>query len=138
MKIKTIRIDWKKWGIAIAIISVLGNAIAPIKSRAEQDLNCENPMTTAEITNCILQQYEESDRRLNEVYQQLMSVLSYDERERLIDKQLEWIAYRDETCEEEVGRVRGGTAYSSYLTACLDRVTRQRTAELEEYLSDRF
>ena len=47
---------------------------------------------------------------------------------------LGWIKVRDKTCEFEVYQNRGGTGYRGFLNECLDRMTKVRTAELENYL----
>ncbi|NJK74016.1 MAG: DUF1311 domain-containing protein [Microcoleus sp. SU_5_6] len=44
---------------------------------------------------------------------------------------------RDKSCEAEVEGNRGGTGYSGFLNECLERKTKQRTAELENYLRKR-
>ena len=74
---------------------------------------------------------------MNEVYKQLISSLSDEEQSILTEAQLGWIQLRDKTCEFEVYKNRGGTGYGGFLSECLDRLTKQRTAELEQYLKQR-
>jgi uncharacterized protein YecT (DUF1311 family) len=81
--------------------------------------------------------YEASDKRLNEVYKQLISQLRGEERALLSEAQIGWIKLRDKTCEFEVYKSRGGTGYGGFINECLDRLTKQRTAELEKYLKHR-
>ncbi|MEG4169911.1 MULTISPECIES: lysozyme inhibitor LprI family protein [unclassified Microcoleus] len=121
----------------VAIISTTSvSAQSPIFPIAQQ-INCDRPQGDAQVRTCIRLKYEVSDQRLNEVYKQLMSQLSEEERSLLSEAQLGWIQLRDKTCEFEVYKSRGGTGYGGFLNECLDRMTKQRTAELEEYLKQR-
>ncbi|MEG4575825.1 lysozyme inhibitor LprI family protein [Microcoleus sp. N3A4] len=104
------------------------------RSVIAQQINCDRPQGDVEVRACIRLKYEASDRRLNEVYKQLISQLSGEERSLLSEAQLGWIKLRDKTCEFEVYRNRGGTGYQDFLNECLERMTKQRTAELEKYL----
>jgi uncharacterized protein YecT (DUF1311 family) len=62
------------------------------------------------------------------------SKLSREERSLLTEAQQGWIKLRDKNCEFEVYRSRGGTGYQGFLNECLERMTKQRTGELEKYL----
>lgn len=110
---------------------VLGQGRAP---SANEPAICNQPQTTAQINNCAAALYRESDRRLNEVYKQVISKLNRQEREKLIEEQLAWIQRRDASCKDQ-GRVGPtGNNYASYRDACLAGQTDKRTAELEKYL----
>lgn len=104
---------------------------------AQRQLNCNNATSNIEIKECIRLRYEAADRRLNQVYQQLMSRVSNEERSLLVDAQLGWIQLRDKNCEFEAHRSLGRTGYRGFLDECKERLTRQRTAELETYLRQR-
>lgn len=104
---------------------------------AQQQSTCENATTTVEINRCLRLNYEASDKRLNQVYKQLMSKLSRQERSTLIKIQRQWIKSRDQDCNLEVSINRGGTGYSGFLNQCLERKTTQRTAELQNRLEKR-
>ncbi|MEG4629008.1 lysozyme inhibitor LprI family protein [Microcoleus sp. AR_TQ3_B6] len=130
------------YGIASfhALLSICGTtsvcAQSPIFPIAQQ-INCDRPQGDVEVRACIRLNYEASDKRLNEVYKQLISHLSGEERALLSEAQIGWIKLRDKTCEFEVYKSRGGTGYGGFLNQCLERLTKQRTAELEKYLKDR-
>jgi uncharacterized protein YecT (DUF1311 family) len=101
---------------------------------ANEPAICNQPQTTAQINNCAAALYRESDRRLNEVYKQVISKLNRQEREKLIEEQLAWIQRRDASCKDP-GRVGPtGSAYSGARNSCLASQTDKRTAELEKYL----
>jgi uncharacterized protein YecT (DUF1311 family) len=130
------------YGIASlhALLAIFGttsvSAQSPIFPIAQQ-INCDRPQGDAQVRTCIQLRYEVSDKRMNEVYKQLISSLSDEERAILKEAQLGWIKLRDQTCEFEVYKNRGGTGYRGFLNECLDRMTKQRTAELEQYLKQR-
>jgi uncharacterized protein YecT (DUF1311 family) len=95
---------------------------------------CNNLNSQADINNCAAARYRQADRRLNEVYKQVISKLNQRDREKLIDEQLAWIRGRDASCKDQ-GRVGPtGSAYPGVRDACLAGETDQRTAELEKYL----
>ena len=98
-----------------------------------QQINCDRPQGDAQVRSCIRLRYEASDKRLNEVYKQLAAKLSGEERSLVVEAQLGWIKLRDNNCEFETYRSRGGTGHSGFLNECLDRMTKARTAELEKY-----
>ncbi len=98
-----------------------------------QQINCDRPQGDVEVRACIRFRYETSDKKLNEVYKQLVAKLSGEERSILAEAQLGWIKLRDNNCEFETYRSRGGTGHSGFLNECLDRMTKARTAELEKY-----
>ncbi len=145
------KIEWRKdrslfwsipYGIASrhALLAIFGPtsvaAQSPIFPIAQQ-INCDRPQGDVQVRACIRLNYEASDKRLNQVYQQLIFQLSGEERALLSEAQIGWIKLRDKTCEFEVYTSRGGTGYRGFLNECLDRMTNQRTAELEKYLTQR-
>jgi len=99
-----------------------------------QQINCDRPQGDVEVRACIRLRYELADKRLNEVYKQLIAKLSKEEKALLTEAQLGWIKQRDNSCEFEVYRNRGGSGFQGFLNECLERATKQRTAELEKYL----
>lgn len=90
-----------------------------------------------EIIRCTRIRYEAADKRLNQVYQQVRAQMNPQEKEALIDQQLAWIQSRDRQCDMETADSRGGSGYRGFLNECLERVTRSRTAELENWLQQR-
>ena len=99
-----------------------------------QQPNCDQPNTNVEFKVCMGLRYELADKRLNEVYKQLIAKLGKEEKALLSESQLGWIKQRDNTCEFEVYGNRAGSGFRGFLNGCLERSTKQRTAELEKYL----
>lgn len=121
----------------IALLAIFGTTSVSAQSPSfpiAQQINCDRPQGDAQVRTCIRLSYEASDKRMNEVYKQLISSLSDEERSILTEAQLGWIQLRDKTCEFEVYKSRGGSGYGGFLNECLERMTKQRTAELEQYL----
>lgn len=104
---------------------------------AQRQRNCSNPQSNVEYKECARLRYEAADRRLNDVYKQLVAKLNRKQRSVLYQEQIKWIKSRDKNCESKVYDNRGGTGYQGFLNECLERKTKQRTAELENYLRKR-
>ena len=133
----------------IVSLAVVGSNSLPVFAQLKQDSvtipdqiaqrqrNCSNPQSNAESKECIRLRYEAADKRLNQVYQQLLPKLSRKQRSVLYQEQIKWIKSRDKSCESEVYDNRGGTGYQGFLNECLERKTKQRSAELENYLRKR-
>jgi uncharacterized protein YecT (DUF1311 family) len=60
---------------------------------------CENPQTSYDRTYCMAKLFVESDKELNVVYKELRAGISKEMKKKLMDVQLEWIKYRDSSCE---------------------------------------
>ena len=121
-------------------LSILNIAISPILSQNRQQIaqkvNCASPQTTADMTNCADREYRAADKKLNQVYQQLQSKLTANQKQRITNAQLAWIKFRDASCDYERGQFEGGTMASPVGIHCLAEMTAKRTKELEKYLQD--
>ena len=123
------------WSIALlAIVGTTSVFAQSGRSVMAQQINCDRPQGDVQVRACIRFRYEAADKRLNEVYKQLIANLSKEEKALLSESQLGWIKVRDNTCEFEVYRNRGGSGFQGFLNECLERATKQRTAKLEKYL----
>lgn len=110
--------------------------LAP-RVQAEPGVNCQNPASNVEYKYCARLAYEASDRELNQVYRRITGKMTADEKRVLTTAQLAWIRFRDTNCDAEVYRSRGGSGYGGFLSNCLERVTRSRTAELKQQFESR-
>jgi uncharacterized protein YecT (DUF1311 family) len=123
------------WSIALLTMLATTSVFAQSeRSVIAQQINCDRPQGDAQVRACMRLKYELADKRLNEVYKQLIAKLSKEEKALLSESQLGWIKQRDNTCEFEVYKNRGGIGFQGFFNECLERVTKQRTAELEKYL----
>ncbi|MBD2460012.1 DUF1311 domain-containing protein [Oscillatoria sp. FACHB-1407] len=103
-----------------------------------QAADCTNPQTQLEINECAAKSAEVADEKLNEVYQQLKATLSPNQEKLLTDAQLAWIEFRDKNCEFARGRFEGGSIAPTVYSSCIERVTQQRTEELQGYAQDQL
>ena len=99
-----------------------------------QQPNCNNPQTQSEMNACAGIAYRNADRRLNQVYQQLLPKLPAGRRQQLVTAQQAWMRYRDASCNFERSEVEGGTMAPTIQGSCLARLTEQRTKDLQQYL----
>ncbi|ODH01303.1 hypothetical protein A4S05_29480 [Nostoc sp. KVJ20] len=99
-----------------------------------QKLNCNNPQTQTAINECTKLSYQNADKKLNQVYQQLLLTLERSRKQKLIAAQLAWIKFRDSNCEFERSRYEGGSIAPTIYFGCLEKTTKLRTQELQEYL----
>lgn len=119
----------------ITFFFALGNSnVGNTTPKLAQAINCDRATTTLEINECASRSVKAADRKLNQVYQQLRPKLASKQRQKLTQAQLNWIKFRDSTCQYESGELGGGTASTAAYLYCIDRVTRQRTEDLQSYL----
>ncbi len=134
-----------KAGILLsAIAAATVTAFAPVHpAHAEPDFSepspnisesdCQQAATRSALIDCAYQSAKESDNRLNAVYRQVNSELSAKERTGLVKTQLAWIKYRDGSCEPLLDHAKYGRESAIQYWDCIARLTKQRTAELENY-----
>jgi uncharacterized protein YecT (DUF1311 family) len=130
-------------GYLTAIISsVLTLNMLPNVSLADAPMsNCEDLTTTIEQKQCYQKTYNVADKKLNQVYSQLKNSFKNDEstlKERqktLTSSQQAWMKFRDTNC---IFRSSGwgGTTRAKMQVACLERMTEERTRELQEMLNN--
>ncbi|MDZ8258824.1 lysozyme inhibitor LprI family protein [Nostoc sp. ChiQUE01b] len=115
-------------------ITIAGTTPDVSEMRLVQKLNCNNPQTQAAINECTKLSYQNADKKLNQVYQQLVSTLERSRKQKLIAAQLAWLKFRDTNCEFEKSKYEGGSIASSIYSGCLEKTTKLRTQQLQEYL----
>ena len=125
-----------------ATASFILTLLLPWPLRA-QPLDCTAPQTQIEMTGCAARDYDFADADLNAVWSSAMDMArSLDQglpagqvpaATILRDAQRAWIAYRDQACEAESLRVRGGSMQPQAFYICLARLTRSRTRDLADF-----
>lgn len=135
--------------VAIALLSILASPSLALATPQEvnpdfggrfaiaQKLNCSTAESTVELKYCSQQSYKAADKQLNQIYQQVISTTRGQQKQLLIAAQQAWVNFRDNTCNFETFLSRDGTGYEIFRNGCLERVTKQRTKELQNYLSER-
>ena len=130
--------------LSIASLLAVGMATRGIASptsaatnlQLAQRPNCNNPQTQSEMNICASIAYQNADRKLNQVYRQLLPKLSASRKQKLISAQQAWIKFRDSSCEFETSAYEGGSIAPMIYSNCLADVTEQGTKDLQRYLED--
>lgn len=106
---------------------------AAAKTQKERPLHpCEGNGSQAEASGCAHREFQAADAELNKAYNRMAGVLDADEKALLKASELAWIKYRDSNCTFESSQYAGGTMRPMIESFCLARVTKARTAELQE------
>ncbi|AFZ13887.1 protein of unknown function DUF1311 [Crinalium epipsammum PCC 9333] len=108
------------------------------ETKIAQQPNCKNPQTQVEMNICEELRYQKNDKKLNQAYQKLLPKYSGSQRQKLIAAQQAWIKFRDLSCTFEESQVEGGSMAPMIYSGCLAELTKQRTAQLEQYLKEAF
>lgn len=93
-------------------------------------VNCQSPLTQAEINTCAAITAKEADQALNQTYQQLKASLSPQQDALLVTAQLVWIRFRDAHCELERSFEAGGSLSTTNHLECVRRMSSAREKEL--------
>jgi uncharacterized protein YecT (DUF1311 family) len=80
---------------------------------------------------------EIADKKLNDIYKQVMAVLNETEKTELRHEQRKWMKYRDISCEEETKDSKGGSLYNAFLNNCEKEKTEKRIEELNDILESK-
>ncbi|BAZ69652.1 hypothetical protein NIES4106_44250 [Fischerella sp. NIES-4106] len=121
--------------IAFLSILVIPSFAKPTTAITQKPvINCSKAITTPELKYCSQQYYAAADKKLNQTYQKVLVNIKREPKQLLIKGQQAWIVFRDNTCDFEVYESRGGTGYEIFRNQCLERLTKQRTQDLENYL----
>src|SRR6202034_2460698 len=118
-------------GLLLLAVFICYGSIAKAQHMNSADAPCRNVAITIAMENCFDKAYKAADSGLNQAYSQISKALQPDDLERLKVAQRLWIQFRDATCTAESNLYNGGTASAPAYSACLEEVTRQRTADLE-------
>lgn len=97
---------------------------------------CADAQDQATMAACAEQAYRASDAELNALYHEIAQRLrdDGDTRRLLRDAERSWLAFRDAECGFAASAVEGGSAYPMVHAMCLDSLTKERIARLQQYL----
>ena len=124
------------FAVGMATPSIASPASGTTNLQLAQNPNCNNPQTQSQMNICASIAYQNADRKLNQVYRQLLPKLSAARKQKLITAQQAWIKFRDSSCEFERSAYEGGSIAPMIYGFCLANVTEQRTKDLQRYLED--
>ncbi len=122
---------------AIGIVLLLGAIDPAMAMPADVGDTCAGAGTNIEYKVCLQKRYEGADRELNRIYREVRSQVTGEQRTLLTEAQVAWIQYRDKVCDFETFSSRQGTGYRGFLSVCLERMTKARSAELQGYFQSR-
>jgi uncharacterized protein YecT (DUF1311 family) len=109
--------------------------LLPMTAQSQPDCQLEMDRGhSIEYKRCVYLEYQRADNVLNSVWKQVVSQLSKNEKERLIDEQIAWIKESDDICKKENPDWTKSTWVRAALQRCVARVTIQRTRILRGYL----
>lgn len=128
--------------LAVFAIALLASG-APALAQ-EDEVDCQNAVTQADMNICANEDYEAADAELNKVYKQALAATQAQDKElaeidnayvgaeeALKKAQRAWIGYRDGQCELSGFEARGGSMEPMLVSGCLTELTRARTKELQ-------
>ncbi|MCZ8190393.1 MAG: lysozyme inhibitor LprI family protein [Microcystis sp. LE19-338.1B] len=124
------------FAVGMATPSIASPTSGATELQLAQRPNCNNPQTQSQMNICAGIAYQNADRKLNQVYRQLLPKLSAARKQKLITAQQAWIKFRDSSCEFERSAYGGGSMAPMIYGFCLANVTEQRTKDLQRYLED--
>jgi len=124
------------FAVGMATPGIASPTSAATNLQLAQRPNCNNPQTQSQMNICASIAYQNADRKLNQVYRQLLPKLSAARKQKLIAAQQAWIKFRDSSCEFERSEFEGGSIAPMIYGFCLADVTEQRTKDLQRYLED--
>jgi uncharacterized protein YecT (DUF1311 family) len=116
-------------------ILILFLAISCTVSAAEAGTACNPEGNQAEMNACAVQEFQQADRELNDVYKQAMSTLSRSRQYDLRRQQRAWLKSRDPQCRKKADEEgAGGSIWPLLYEGCRAEATRRRVDELRQML----
>lgn len=98
--------------------------------------DCNNLVVTADIHECLSENYAAADAKLNEVYQAVMrSRPDQAARDGLRSSERAWIRYRDKHCNDEAEPEAGGTIVPLVMNSCYIEETDKRIRFLQNMMT---
>ena len=110
------------------------------------EAECANASSQMEMTACATQRFERADAELNALYRRLTASARQTDRSpdngrvegddrpgeeaTLREAQRAWVTYREAHCRGEGYAERGGSMEPMIFHQCLERLTRERIAQL--------
>ena len=121
--------------VLLAVALALGSGGAWAQSTpAYRVTDCSRLTTQMDLNQCAGANDKSADAALNVLYRQLMAEdADAAVKQRLIDAERAWIAYRDKECAYQVGPQQGGgSIWPMEMSNCLEQLTSARISELSK------
>ncbi|MEM1255285.1 MAG: lysozyme inhibitor LprI family protein [Cyanobacteria bacterium P01_H01_bin.21] len=94
--------------------------------------DCGQADTQLDMNQCAAENYTISDKALNQVYQAVLQDLDDTTKAQLTTAEERWIVFRDAQCAFESGRFEGGSMAPFIQATCMEQITDNRIAELQQ------
>jgi len=120
------------------IISVLGIASPSTIAKTPQEPTPSEPFqTTIQMRETAWNEFKESDKQLNTVFNELIKSLETSrQKANLREAQRTWLKFRDKQADFEASLYEGGSIKPQIHTGCLTALTQIRTKELQAILKN--
>ena len=110
-------------------------------AQCNKELNCDTAATTFEIAQCAALAQNNAELRLDAAYQETLGKMEdaeqAPERQKFIEAQAAWRAYRDAYCKAVYESYQGGTLRGAAFSGCMKERADSRVFELNEYPHNR-
>lgn len=121
--------------VLLAIMLFFVNVTARSDSAPEKEAT-DIPMSQRDMNDGYAKQFKLVDDKLNRLYKEKIDVIKTPTNKvRFRDAQRAWISFRDKVCLYEAStREETGSIWSLGYFYCMERHTRRRIEDLEEYI----
>lgn len=119
-----------------ALLLVIVGAFS-VSAQEKKPGPCSDAQSQAEMNQCAGKAYKAADAELNKAYQKLAAMLDDEEKAQLKNVETAWLKYRDANCEFVADQFKGGSIRPMIYALCLGDMTRNRTAEIKNQITDR-
>lgn len=122
----------------LTVASTLLFLFAPCFGQELNPKTCGFGGSQSEMNVCAFAKFKQADAEMNRLYVEQMAYLSADNKQRLRDSQIAWLAYRDKTCHYKAGpREQSGSIWPLHDSLCRESLTKQRNEILNKYVKCR-
>jgi uncharacterized protein YecT (DUF1311 family) len=123
--------------IGMLVMLLTGGAAFSVAAQEKKPDPCPDAQSQVEMNQCAGKAYKAADAELNQVYQKLVAMLDEEEKAQLKNVETAWLKYRDANCEFAADQFKGGSIRPMIYAFCLADMTRNRTAEIKNQITDR-
>jgi uncharacterized protein YecT (DUF1311 family) len=112
---------------------------------SSETTNCADTTDLAVMNDCATKAYQQADKRLQELYQQLVPIkqssterplLNSNEKKLFQQSHTSWLKSREDYCNFATQAVKNEPGYPFHKYDCLRRITQQYIQNLEKYIED--
>jgi len=114
------------------LVAALAALTMPAHAAKADD--CSKAVAQPDMNACADKAFQAADKKLNEVYKKVVAGEEGDTAKLKAAQRL-WVQFRDAECTFEVEADEGGSIYPMEYSNCLEKVTRIRIKEFEDYLA---